>query len=307
MVKKYLLTHQKGKFYVKPVESLDPEKVKVISHPLRFKILRELAKKPTYPAQLANKFGVHEQKIYYHIRKLLEQNLINLAKKKEKRGGIAKYYQVSSPAFSVEFGDEKRQITRLTNQKYSKFLEPFISNGTLNSFIVVGSPDPHGEYKSRGADGFCAIDLGILLGNLAKIRSFPVYKLDTELKEREKQENMIMIGGPKTNALTAEINDQLPIKFERGWNILSNLSGKKYSELGYGIVVKKRNPFNPKKKILVLAGKRFSGTRASILALVNHLEEICKGNKYDKKVNAKVVWGYDKRGDGTIDSVEIVE
>lgn len=308
MIRRHLLISREGKFYLKPVKSLDPEEISVISNPLRLKILHELAKKPTYPIQLAEKFGVHEQKIYYHIRKLLAKNLIELVRKEERRGGVAKYYKISSPVFSVEFEGEEREITKLVDHSFNEFLNPFISNGVLNAIIVVGSPDPHGEYKSRGSDGFCAIDLGILLGNLAKIRAFPIYKLDTELTEREAKENLILIGGPKTNTITAELNDKLPIRFELGgWDIYSTLSGKRYSERGHGLVVKMDNPFNQNSKVLVLAGRRFPGTRASVLALVNHLDEISKGNKYARNVNARVVWGYDRRGNGIIDSVEIIE
>src|SRR3989344_2403073 len=36
----------------------------------------------------------------------------------------------------------------------SEFLEPFISNGQLDSLIIVGSPDPHGPDKARSRDGY---------------------------------------------------------------------------------------------------------------------------------------------------------
>lgn len=308
MTKRYILTNKKNKFYLKKTSLLDERKISVLSNPLRLKILREISKKPKYPAQIAEKLELHEQKIYYHIKKLLEKGIIEINKKKEVRGGIAKYYKPTRSAFTLDLGGKEREITKLTEKSYNDFLEPFISNGNLNSYLIVGSPDPHGKYKSRGTDGFCAIDLGILLGSFTKIHSFPVYKLDTELKEKEKGKNLIIIGGPKTNKIMDEVNDELPIRFERNsWDIVSDLSQKKYSEQGHGIIVKKENPFNSKNKILIIAGKRFTGTKASILALVNNLEELSKGNKYNKKVNAKVVWGYDKKGDGSIDSVEILE
>src|SRR2546421_10075450 len=53
------------------VELLDrPERVAPLSSPLAWRILQELAKTPDYPNDLAGRLEVHEQKVYYHVRKL---------------------------------------------------------------------------------------------------------------------------------------------------------------------------------------------------------------------------------------------
>src|SRR2546425_2840213 len=53
------------------VELLDrPERVAALSSPLAWRILQELAKTPDYPSALAGRLKVHEQKVYYHGRRL---------------------------------------------------------------------------------------------------------------------------------------------------------------------------------------------------------------------------------------------
>ena len=72
-------------------------------------------------------------------------------------------------------------------------------------------------------------------------------------------------------------------------------------------IVKAKNPFNPEKSILLLAGRRYSGTRAAIIAFLKNFKEIAKGNIHDKNVYAKVVEGTDLDSDGIVDNVEFRE
>lgn len=199
-------------------------------------------------------------------------------------------------------------------KEYKTFLEPFVSNGKLDALIVLGSPEPHGLAKVRAKDGLFATDLGLFLGTFLNYIPEVSTKLDTEVKEEDLKNNLILIGGPGVNAITAKVNSKLPIMFERikekeNWysEFHSNISGKNYSEEGCGIIVKAKNPFDKTKDVLVIAGRRISGTRAAILAFLQKFDEICNGNSYDSKVFAKVVEGIDKNSDGVIDSVEFLE
>jgi hypothetical protein len=193
-------------------------------------------------------------------------------------------------------------------------LEPFITDGKLNALIILGNPEPHGMAKARAKDGLFATDLGLFFGTFLNYIPEVSTKLDTEVKEDDLKNNLILIGGPGVNFITAKINSKLPIKFERikdqgnfYSNFHSDVSGKNYSEEGYGIIVKTKNPFDKNKDILVIAGRRMAGTRAAILAFLQKFDEICKGNSYDSKVYARIVEGIDKDSDGVIDSVEFLE
>ena len=68
-----------------------------------------------------------------------------------------------------------------------------------------------------------------------------------------------------------------------------------------------KNPFNPKKWILIVAGKRYAGTRAVTLAFIKYFSELAKGNSIDSKIPARVVEGLDKDADGIVDDVRFVE
>jgi DNA-binding MarR family transcriptional regulator len=310
-----VVDQKNGKTLSLATRLLEPEQLKVALSPLAWKILKILAEKPSYPKEIGVKLKVNEQKIYYHIRNLERVNLIEKIREEKRQGALAKFYTLTDYAFTLLLKplEESQKIFQL-KKEYKNFLEPFITDGRLNALIIMGSPEPHGISKARAKDGLFATDLGLFLGTFLNYKPETFTKLDTEIRDEDLKNNLILIGGPGVNAVTAKVNSKLPIRFEKikdqenfysGFN--SIISGKKYSEEGYGIIVKAKNPFDKTKDILVIAGRRISGTRAAILAFLQKFDEICKGNSYDSKVYAKVVEGIDKNNDGVIDSVEFLE
>jgi DNA-binding MarR family transcriptional regulator len=311
-----LIVEQKnGKTFSLITRFLEPKQLKVALSPLAWKILKILAENPRYPKEIGNKLKIHEQKVYYHIRNLEKFGLIEKLKEERKHGAVAKFYTLTDYAFTVLLKplEESQKVFQL-KKEYKNFLEPFISNGKLNSLVILGSPEPHGIAKARAKDGLFATDLGLFLGTFLNYTPEVSTKLDTEAREADLKNNLILIGGPGVNFITAKVNSKLPIKFEKikdGENFYSgfhsNVSGKNYYEEGYGLIVKAKNPFDKTKDILVIAGRRMAGTRAAILAFSQKFDEICKGNSYDSKVFARIVEGIDKDNDGVIDSVEFLE
>jgi hypothetical protein len=59
--------------------------------------------------------------------------------------------------------------------------------------------------------------------------------------------------------------------------------------------------------VLVVAGKRYTGTRAVMISFIKHFSELVKGNKHNSKISAKVVEGVDLDSDGVVDDVEVLE
>ena len=59
--------------------------------------------------------------------------------------------------------------------------------------------------------------------------------------------------------------------------------------------------------LLIVAGKRFSGTRAAIIAFLKHFKRIAAGNIHDSHTLANVVEGVDLDSDGIVDDVEFRE
>lgn len=310
---KYLLEetdHEHKAFSTLMIEN--PKLFSILANETALKILKELGKSPACAFDIARKLKVHEQKVYYHIRNLEKAGLIKLMKIEERVGALAKIYQPSSPVISfklfegVPINDVKTKITQL------KFLKPFVENGKLNSLIIVGSPDPHGRYKSPASDGYCAINLGAYLGQFVTELNEPLYKLDTQVKESDLKQNLILIGGPKANMITDKVNKELPIYFDYSsdsldWNIVSTISKNVYKDKYIGFVARINNPFSEGKEVLVLAGKGFTGSRAAVLALTKHIKQVSKGNSIKPDMAAKVVRGIDIDSDMLVDDVEFLE
>jgi len=305
----FVVNKKKGEVSSLPAKELDFSQIKTVSSLLAQRILKFLSKKPNYPAGIARELRVNEQKVYYHIRNLEKARIIEVVKREPVQGAMANFYKLIEPALVVKFKEFQASPGIMMEEQPSEFLEPFIENGQLNSLLVVGSPDPHGPEKARSRDGFYGIDLALFFGTfLSNVANLSV-KLDTEVREEDLKGNLILIGGPVVNTIVGRINSKFPVRFdkENNWNVVSSLSNKVYNTDETGIIVKIKNPFNNKKSILLVAGKRHAGTRAVIIAFHKYFKEIFSGNKYDNKILAKVVEGIDLDSDGIVDDVEILE
>ena len=302
----FIIDKQKNEVYSLPAKEISAEHAKSVGSGLANKILLLLAKEAMYPIDIAKALKMHEQKIYYHIRNLEKAGIIKVVKKETKQGATANFYALTEPAFVIKFKDFETtsKIAQIKNE--SEFLEPFIKDGQLDALIIVGSPDPHGLDKARSRDGYYGIDLALFLGTFLNYVPMFNVKLDTEVRETDLENNLILIGGPITNKITERVNPKLPIRFENG-NIKSTISNETYPQDECGLTVKTKSPFNKDKYVLVVAGKRFSGTRAAIIAFLKGFKKITQGNIHNPSIKAKVVEGIDLDSDGIIDDVEFRE
>lgn len=320
MDKKLLLQEDGNVQEVKEISLVkDSQKLKMMLGTLSWKILTLLTKKEMYPLEIAKQLGIHEQKVYYHIRKLAKTGAITVQREEKKKGAIAKYYKTVSPAFGIEFPNGYRPIQSLCllslSDKLQEFFKEFIQNGNLDAKLVVGSPQPHGPFKTSARDGHYVAHLALFLGQFTKMPTDFAVKLDVDVKaEKEEKNNLILIGGPGTNLLTQEINEYLPIKFimqssEQGF-LLGGLSSNKTSQIYTsdvsGLIAKIVNPWDPTKRIIVLAGNKAVGTKACVLALTNFWKKTLE--KYrGEDTFAVVIHGFDLDGDGKVDAIEVRE
>lgn len=320
-MKKRLLFNDDNKTQqVKEINILtDPKKLKHILGNLSWRILSLLSKKEMYPIEIAKQLGMHEQKIYYHIRKLAKAGAITIVKEEKKKGAVAKYYKTASTAFGIEFPHGYKVVQNFvtlgTNGQLQEFFKEFISKGIFDGKIVVGSPQPHGPFKTSARDGHYAAHLALFLGQFAKMPEEFVIKLDVDVKaEKEEKNNLILVGGPGTNLLTQEINEFLPVKFvmqssEQGF-MLGGLASKKTAQIFTsdvsGLVAKIINPWDNSKRIVILAGNKAVGTKACVIALTNFWKKTLE--KYQNEDTfAVVITGFDLDGDGKVDSIEVRE
>jgi DNA-binding transcriptional ArsR family regulator len=320
MKKKLLLRGEKNRRAVKDIAIFDePERLKVVLNKLSWKILELLSEKEMYPMELAKKLKLHEQKVYYHTRKLAKAGAIKVVREEEKKGATAKYYKTSFPAFGVELPFGYRKIKTVSipsiNEKMKRFFDPFLKDSCFNGKIVVGSPDPHGPFKARARDGHYAAYLALFLGQFVELPEDFMIKLDVDVKaEKDEKNNMILVGGPGTNLITQEVNEFLPIRFsmmpsEHGFlfgGLVSEKTGNVYTSDAMGVIAKITNPWSKEKRIIVLAGNKAVGTKACVIALTNFWRDSLK--KFSKEEEfATVIQGFDLDGDGKVDSIEVIE
>ncbi|MDH5783372.1 MAG: helix-turn-helix domain-containing protein [Candidatus Bathyarchaeota archaeon] len=321
MKKKLLLSTEGEKQKGKEITIYkDPQKLKMVLNNLSWKILSMLAEVEMYPMEIAKKLGVHEQKVYYHIRKLAKAGAIAVVREEEKKGAIAKYYRAVSSAFGIELPFGYRNIKTATfaymDMQLQQFFNPFIKKGgSFDGKIVVGSPDPHGPFKARARDGHYASYLTLFLGQFVRLPVDFIIKLDVDVKaEKEENNNLILVGGPGTNLLTQEVNDCLPIRFsmmpsEHGFlfgGLVSQKTQNVYTGDAVGVVARIANPWNKEKRIIVLAGNKAVGTKACVLALARFWKQTLKNFRAENDF-AMVIQGFDLDGDGKVDSVEVIE
>ena len=298
--------HQKT--YALKAKELELDGVRAVSSELAQQVLKAIAKNEMYPKQIAKQLGENEQKIYYHIRNLEKAGAIKVVKEETVHGALAKFYRLVAPALVMKFERlAPSQKIKPEEEKVANFLHPFIVDGQLNARIIVGSPDPHGPDQARSRDGYYGMDLALFLGTFMTYVPQINVRLDTETKNEDLKENLILIGGPIVNKVTEKFNKHLPVHFSSDKNIYSKITKTSYSSDATGLIVKIKNPFNPDKRILVVAGKRFSGTRAAIMAFLKGFRKIVEGNTFKPGVIAKVVEGLDMDSDGVVDSVEFRE
>ena len=233
------------------------------------------------------------------LKKLEEVGLVSLEGVEEVRGALARRYGVPFNSLYVKLREEA--------QAWMKPPEPLRRLIEGETVLVVGSPDVHGPFLARARDQHLAIKVGLVLGLMgaAKLE----VKLDTEVDDTDLKKNVVCLGGPTVNMLTWRVNEQLPVFFnsEKENQIVSRLSGRVYGEDVNGVVEVLENPFSKDRRIVILAGKRIEGTRASVVAFTERLKEAIEGNVYAKSTIARVVEGIDRDSDGLIDDVVFLE
>lgn len=275
------------------------------------RILAALARKPGYPSEIARELGVYHQTVYYHIRKLEKAGLVKKVGRRMVRGGSAGLYSLATDGYAVEFRVRSEPFKGLASAARSRslgrFVEEFISTGDFDGWMVVGSPEPHGPNRTQGRDGHYAVQLGFAMGQYVRLpRRFPV-KLDVDLKnEKLERSNLIIVGGPRTNLVSSEVNPHLPVRFseESFWGSIVDETGRHYLSDREGLIVKSRNPWNRDGVCIVAAGLSGAATKAAVMGITNFADQVLEG--YAGGDLAVVLRGTDLDGDGKVDSVEVI-
>lgn len=272
---------------------LQPQDLRLLLEPTRWKILHSLVATPNYASAVARELNLNEQLVHYHFNQLRKSGVISVVRTEERRGALTRYFGIKDSAFAVLLTESWSPI----GKAIPSVLDGFYKDGELDTKIIVGSPDSHGPHQARARDGFYSADLALYLGSLSSSAK-PSVRLDTEVRDDELKGNVILVGGPIVNLITARINDSLPIRITTGerHSVYSTKTKKHYYEKS-GFVLRAENPWG-KGELLIVAGKSISGTKAAILSIVQSAPLLNGKN---------VVKGVDLDGDGVVDAAEILE
>ncbi|HKZ99069.1 MAG TPA: helix-turn-helix domain-containing protein [Thermoplasmata archaeon] len=298
---------------VRDAEVLDrPARLAAIASPLAWRILQELARAPDYPNALAARLKVHEQKVYYHVRRLEAAGLLKVLRTEAKQGAAARILAPTADAFAVVLksrGTAASAPALALAGPVAPFLEEFSRDGAFQGSIVVGSPYQHGPFLTTARDTPYAVHLGFYLGRLFALPRGFVVKLDTDVKAAgADREPLILVGGPVVNIVTFDLNAHLAVNFDwkQVWRIESSLTRRSYADEHVGLVAKLRNPWNPKHPVVLLSGIHHAGTSAAILGLTQFADEVLDGYEPGRDFY-RVVSGQDRDGDGRLDRVTVLE
>ena len=117
-MKSYIVKEKDNKLVYSDTLIVDnPASLKLVDHPIRMQILQLLAKEPMYPAELARKLKLHEQKVYYHIKQMTNSGLLEIVEKKEVRGTMAKKMAPKVLNFSFTLSKDWKTLSNLVEKK----------------------------------------------------------------------------------------------------------------------------------------------------------------------------------------------
>src|SRR5262245_16404794 len=93
---------RKGASQVSSLTLSDLEQIRVLADPLRLRILEELCTEERTTKQVAQRLGEKPTKLYHHVEALERVGLIRLARTRQNRGTIEKYYIAVARQFKAD-------------------------------------------------------------------------------------------------------------------------------------------------------------------------------------------------------------
>ncbi|WP_409273131.1 ArsR/SmtB family transcription factor [Neobacillus sp. SCS-31] len=116
------------------IMEINLEQQKLISTPLRVKIIYLLSEETMTAKQVADELGKTPGSIHYHIQQLYKGGILELAETRENKGIVEKYYRSKATHFNLNTKDPARKGIRtieisleFTNEEYKEFEEEYDS------------------------------------------------------------------------------------------------------------------------------------------------------------------------------------
>lgn len=156
--------------FIKKTMEVNLEQQKLISSPLRVKIIYLLAVRVMTAKQVADELGKSAGSIHYHIQQLYNGGILEIEETRENRGIIEKYYRSKATHFN------------LNNQESNAAVDQTISRGTFISL----TENERREFESDLDALFLKyVKKSAIKSNEKRIS----YEISCEFKELNQEEN----------------------------------------------------------------------------------------------------------------------
>lgn len=113
----------------------EPEKLRVLAHPLRLKILKQAQVQEVSAKEAAEQLTEPIGKVSYHVRVLADAGLLELVRQTPRRGAIESHYRATvtlhldDETWEAVGGDVRRLLTTAAAQEWSSDLVAAVENG----------------------------------------------------------------------------------------------------------------------------------------------------------------------------------
>lgn len=113
----------------------DPNLVKALSHPLRWKILSMINEGTSTPAGIARRLGVRTENVSYHVRVLCELGIIELIGTTPVRGALEHHYRATRRAEISDAESETMPAAVRRDMMHA------VLRATIEDLIRIGASD----------------------------------------------------------------------------------------------------------------------------------------------------------------------
>jgi DNA-binding transcriptional ArsR family regulator len=314
MVERHLVERRDGGATARSATVIErPERLAAATHPLAWRILTELQRRPDFASALARRLGIHEQKVYYHVNRLRKAGLLRTVREERRHGAVSRILAPTAEAFALVLPGTGRSVVRgeaPPSGPWQALFAGFHRRGVFDGYLVVGAPTAHGPFLTAARDAPYAAHLAFFLGrHFAPPRGISV-RLDTEAKAEglEGNANLLVVGGPVANIVSLDLNPHLALRYEweEVWRLESHATGRTYAGDAFGLLARVPSPWAKDRWIVTLSGVHVAGTLAAIFGLTEATEEVLAECEPETPFY-RVVEGLDRDGDGRIDAVRVVE
>ncbi len=87
---------------------IDPVLARALAHPLRSHILATLGDRIASPTEMAKELGIDARDLNYHVRVLVEMEMVALVRTQKRRGAREHFYELSPPVLYIDDKEWKR-------------------------------------------------------------------------------------------------------------------------------------------------------------------------------------------------------